>query len=368
MSNIKFKIYKKDDYKTSEWIGGTTIELGIQPNFANYGEQRFTWRISSANVDTEESTFSSLPDYDRVLIVLKGEVVLVHKEIRVARLAQYEQDRFSGAYETKSFGKIKDFNLMVRKGNEGFSEVLTIDKEYRTLKMQQIDEYSKMSQVFYCVEGFCVVNFNNDSCLVKEGELLVVNCNYGDIEELGIMGEGKTIWSHIYFNEDESQKVKEPEQRAVQQSIKEKTTFEDIKLAAIICWSNFRGSKYIFKHLKDIWYDEALQKGINKIERIFLPFFISMVGFVFFGFYAWEHLQKNFIVPVICLWLLIDFFIINPLMYLIALPKPIKSHIKKISELTEYEKKIYERQKSENKRADKILKKYEITGRNKYID
>lgn len=369
MSEIEFNTYKKNEYKTGAWSGGTTTELAIYPADCQYSERKFIWRLSSATVEIEESDFTPLPDYNRVLIVLNGEVVLVHKEIRVARLAQYEQDRFSGAYETKSFGQITDFNLMVKKENQGFAEVVTLTNENLPLKVEKFNEYNKISQGFYCTEGFCVINVNKQSFMIKEGELLVVNCNYGDINEMGIMGEGKTIWTHVYFNDEDIDDNIDQKSETAQEKIKAKITFEDIKLAAIVCWSNFRGGKCIFRSLKDTWYDEELQKGIDKIERIFIPFLIWLVGIGVVGFNVWNRLQNpQYTVTAIVFWIFIDLLIINPLIYLAILPRPIKSHIKKITELTESEKAEIEKKKAENKQADKILKKYEITGRNKYID
>lgn len=371
MSDIEFKYYKMNDYRIGKWLGGTTTEFSIYPRNAEYKKNNFVWRISSATVDIEESDFTHLPNYDRVLIVLEGEVVLAHKEKRVARLAQYEQDRFSGSYNTKSFGTIKDFNLIVRKGNQGFAEVLTLTKEYAELKKEIFEGYSKTSQGFYCTEGFCVVNFNDESCLLKKGELLVINSDYDKFGDLGIMGEGKTIWTQVYFNEDESympNEIIEEEEIVSEKIMEEGNLLEDLKLAAIISWSNFRGGKHLFKSLKNVWYDEELQKGINKLDRILLPFLILLIGFGVVGYYSWGHLPSGLIAPLLILWIAIDFLIINPFLYLAILPKPIKSHIKKISELTEVEKELYQNQIKQNRRADNILKKYEITGRNKYID
>ncbi len=368
VDKIEFKTLKKEEYKVGHWTGGITTQLAIYPAAADYGDRNFIWRLSSATVEVEESDFTPLPDYDRVLIVLKGEVVLVHKEKRVARLAQYEQERFSGAYDTKSYGKITDFNLMVRKGNQGYAEVINLTEEYRTLKMEEASGYKRRSQGFYCTEGFCAINFNKESCMVREGELFLINSDFGEINEIGIMGEGKVIRTHVYFNEEENNNESGSEPELPSEKVKAKITAEDLKWAAIICWSNFRGGKYIFKGLRNIWYDEALQKGIDTIDRIFLPFFIGLLGVGAVGFYGWENFQSNLIAPAILLWIILDVLLINPLLYLAVLPRPIKSHIKKITELTENERAVFEKQKAENKQADKILKKYEITGRNKYID
>ena len=43
---------------------------------------------------------------------------------------------------------------------------------------------------------------------------------------------------------------------------------------------------------------------------------------------------------------------------MIVLPKPIKAHIRKISELTEYERERYEAELGNNERVEKLLDKY----------
>ena len=66
---------------------------------------------------------------DRRAVLDDGEVVLSHEGQRVARLKELEQDRFDGAWKTKSFGKITDYNLMVRKGSEGYLDVIMPENE-----------------------------------------------------------------------------------------------------------------------------------------------------------------------------------------------------------------------------------------------
>ncbi|QAT43362.1 HutD/Ves family protein [Aminipila luticellarii] len=201
MNHIECKAYKKEEYKEGKWSGGTTTELAIYPKNSVYSDRNFIWRLSSATVELEESDFTPLPDYDRILIVLRGEAVLSHKEVRVIRLAAYEQDRFSGSYQTRSFGQITDFNLMVRKGNQGFAEVMTVTGAGTAIPVESWKEYHKMSQSFFCAEGFCTIYFNKRICQLNAGELLVINCDSGDITKLRIMGKGKIIRTHMYYNE-----------------------------------------------------------------------------------------------------------------------------------------------------------------------
>ena len=48
------------DYKVGLWSGGSTTELFIWPEGADYGKREFTLRVSSARVDLEESDFTPL--------------------------------------------------------------------------------------------------------------------------------------------------------------------------------------------------------------------------------------------------------------------------------------------------------------------
>ena len=65
-------------YVVSAWSGGTTTQLAIYPENAVYADRDFLWRVSSATVDLEDSDFTPLPDYDRLIATLEGEIVLTH--------------------------------------------------------------------------------------------------------------------------------------------------------------------------------------------------------------------------------------------------------------------------------------------------
>ena len=83
---MNINILKSDKFTLSKWSGGNTRELAIYPEDAKYLERDFIWRLSSADSDMEESSFTKLPDYDRILMVLDGEVVLAHGEERTIEL------------------------------------------------------------------------------------------------------------------------------------------------------------------------------------------------------------------------------------------------------------------------------------------
>jgi len=149
---------------------------------------------------------------------------------------------------------------------------------------------------------------------------------------------------------------------------REKASFEDFKIATYLCFTNFKGSQHMFKWRRNNWYDKELQMSIGIIENLLLPFFIGLIGLVLVSVWAEKFLAESTMLPAIIVWLIFDIFILNPLMYFFALPKPIRAHIKKVEDLSEVERKIYEEEKNSNKRVEKILKRYKITGRNKYTD
>ena len=104
------------DYAVSAWSGGTTTQLAIFPPDAVYAHRDFLWRVSSATVDLEESDFTPLPDYERLIATLEGEITLTHKGGAPITLQPFQVHAFSGGDATHSVGRCRDFNLMLRRG------------------------------------------------------------------------------------------------------------------------------------------------------------------------------------------------------------------------------------------------------------
>ena len=130
---MRYELRKEEDFSVSKWMGGKTKELAIFPPGAKYIDRDFIWRLSSATVELEESDFSKLPDYDRVLMVMEGSAVLTYDGKKSIRLKELEQDSFDGGAKTKSYGKITDFNVMVRKGGDGILDVIRPDSDAKVL-------------------------------------------------------------------------------------------------------------------------------------------------------------------------------------------------------------------------------------------
>lgn len=355
---MNYRLYKTEDFESGKWSGGQMKELSIYPEDAGYIDRNFIWRLSSDTVEKEDVYFALLPDYDRTLLVLEGDVVLVYEGERVARLKAMEQDRFDGNYRTKCFGQMKTYNLMVRKGAQGLLDVLTLSKEKMFPETEFSEDYQYTSQGFYCRSGYAVVRFGGETHMIGEGELFVLCYDSSEPVSVGIMGEGTVIRSQVFYDDMSlGPKVIEPE----------RATLEDLKEAAKISMTNFEGSKYIFRYLKGIWYDEELKKGIKKLERFYIPALLWFIGLASILFLAAEVYASETVLLLIGIWSLIMFLLISPLLYFIVLPKPIKAHIKKLEELSDYEKGLVEKEMAANPKADKILKRYKISGRNTYL-
>lgn len=104
---------------TINWASGTSTQIFIHPANASFTERNFLFRISTATVEAEESTFTFFEAITRHLMILKGELELIHEGRYTKHLRPYEQDTFSGEWSTRSKGKVTDFNLMLKDGAAG---------------------------------------------------------------------------------------------------------------------------------------------------------------------------------------------------------------------------------------------------------
>lgn len=174
------EIIRKEQQKTTTWTGGTTTELAIYSKGTAYSERNFMWRLSSARVEVENSTFTSLSGIWRLIMVVEGEMALEHENQHSTYLKPFEQDSFSGEWVTKSTGKVKDFNLMLARGCKGKLEAAKIEKEdlfeINEESSNFNDEFISLTEAFYIVKGNIAVVINKTEKFdLNEGDLLLIN-------------------------------------------------------------------------------------------------------------------------------------------------------------------------------------------------
>lgn len=146
---IKITEIKKEDMPVSCWSGGTTTEIFICPRGAKYAERDFLFRISTATVELDESDFTSLPDYERLIASLDGEMLLTHNGSDGARIVPLETVyRFDGGEATHCVGRARDLNLMIRKGAAGGDMRFVADGETAVVPLKKGE-----TALVYSVEG-----------------------------------------------------------------------------------------------------------------------------------------------------------------------------------------------------------------------
>lgn len=147
------ELIKKEELHTARWSGGTTTELGIYPKDGDYSAREFKWRVSSAVVEVEESEFTSLPGVNRILMILEGELRLIHEGHHSCILKKYDQDSFMGDWKTKSFGRVTDFNLMIKGvGNGRIDTIYVKPNGMESLRFKK-STYKNNHTIVYITKG-----------------------------------------------------------------------------------------------------------------------------------------------------------------------------------------------------------------------
>ena len=351
-------LYKCDDFKVGSWVGGSVKELAIFPHNAQYLNRDFIWRISTYDMEAEEATFPRLADYDRILVVTEGEAVLSYEDERISRLAELEQDSFDGQWKTTCFGKVKSFDLAVRKGSQGYVDVLFPEKESRTFPVPAASEAKNQTHAFFCLEGYCLVSSKKGSTMVKPGQILILEYEDDEPADYSLMGEGKIIRSMIFFNDMEE--LMGPETIPA-----EKPSFDDFRCCIYLANTQFKWAPYIVKSLREIWFTQQLSKAIKKIEKFYIPTLVFFIIAMITGILVMKHGGTDGqVILAILIWFVIDCLLISPLIYMCTVPKPVRKHMKKVSQLTPYEQRIREEELGRNERLEKIMKKYKNSGKN----
>lgn len=176
--SYEVELVRQQEQATSNWSGGTTTQIAIYPKDAIYSERHFQWRLSTARVETEKSVFTSLPGIWRLIMVLEGTMKLEHVGHHSVELTPFEQDSFSGDWTTTSFGKVRDFNLMLADACAGeLTAIRTNDNTPIALETKPADpaRFAKVSSGFYCVEGCITLTIgNNDRYELLAGDFLLL--------------------------------------------------------------------------------------------------------------------------------------------------------------------------------------------------
>ena len=195
-----WKLFAQNDYVTTAWSGGTTTQLAIAPEGAVYADRDFLWRLSSAGVELEHSDFTPLPDYVRLISVLKGDLDMKIGEGDRFSLTPLTVRSFDGGTPVESWGQCTDFNLMLRKGqSQGTVQSLTLSAGSVcdwTAAVPAPQEYPNCTIALYCVSGS--VNLTRDGVSVAAGEMLL--CREADCEAIRLeSAKGAAVMAAVIY-------------------------------------------------------------------------------------------------------------------------------------------------------------------------
>lgn len=174
---MKIKHITKEQTQPIKWASGTTTELFIFPKTGNFITRDFTFRISTATVEADETTFSDFSGLTRILMPLEGSITLIHDGKYTKKLMPFDQDTFDGGWKTKSIGKVRDFNVMFKPNIKAELQVLH-------LKSNELKKISFESDFFviYVNSG----SFNTGENVLNQGDLLVFE-NSNQIHEINLV-------------------------------------------------------------------------------------------------------------------------------------------------------------------------------------
>jgi len=164
---MNININKKSDFLTTKWSGGATTEIAIFPESAKYSQRNFQYRISTATIEVEQSEFTLLPGFSRVLMILDGSGYIIHEGRFEAELKKYQSHNFSGDWKTSFLGMATDFNLMTTENYTGNLQVLIIEKTSSVLEL--LVETNSLTG-FYFYKGLANIKTNSE----------IINCEEGD--------------------------------------------------------------------------------------------------------------------------------------------------------------------------------------------
>ena len=190
---MSFSIIHAENFKTINWSGGTSTQLYIYPETAEYGLRNFDFRLSTAKVEVEQSNFTSLPGVSRKIMILDGQIKISHKNHYNKILHEFDVDAFEGDWETSSVGMCTDFNLMTR--GKIRNELSSL-----SLLQKQATDYpiSKHSMIFiYLYTGKIALNIEQNDLVLKQGELLILDNPSQDELKFSALQDSHLIISEI---------------------------------------------------------------------------------------------------------------------------------------------------------------------------
>ncbi|MDD3217766.1 MAG: HutD family protein [Lachnospiraceae bacterium] len=208
---MKNRFEVRKEFSTNQWSGGSTTEFYLYPENGSYQKRDFLFRISSAVVEESPSMFTSLPGVTRTLMLLEGNMKLIHGKKEPLSLMPGKCDVFSGDVKTVSVGLATDFNLMVKDETDGTVEsICLLPKDRETFAI-----YPKKNKecflLLYVYSGEVCVQDGQEIKKVEMGELGIINIKDEDVQGFTIKNTGsssaKLIRTIVYTRTEDTKNI-----------------------------------------------------------------------------------------------------------------------------------------------------------------
>ena len=256
-------------------------------------------------------------------------------------------------------------------------EIKKLDKEEVNGAYQEKEAAEEVDFTIGFNDGFGVVTVDGEPVLVKEGERLCITCKVSDLSKVQVHREGvvssvvdvvneleeeiKRIDSEdesgeAVYREYSEEELKEELKRAKQ--MQTMVTFSDYLYALMLTIKSLRFSDKLFPKLAKKIPLPVLEYASSKISKLYITWIVYLVGLSATLKIAFDNYGSTGIIISVVVWSLIAGFILTPLIYALALPRPIKDYFVDEEELSDEERKAWEKAKSRNPRMERLKKRY----------
>lgn len=180
--DYSIRLIKNTCYTPTYWSGGMAAELITYPNSSSFADRNFLWRIGCAKIDIDTSTFSSLPDIKRHLMVTDGEMTLSHKDRYSKLLKPFNQDFFMGDWTTTTKGRCSVLNLMTREDYDGTLNHINIMKENTShFKFTYPENSIPIAVCIHPLNRNAKVHIDDNHFDINKGDLLYIDIINSDV-------------------------------------------------------------------------------------------------------------------------------------------------------------------------------------------
>lgn len=209
MKEVRCIYTQKENQEVTDWGGGATIQLSVYPQNCSGGHLlEYIFEITSSTVIYDTTDFTQFYGYKRLLMVIEGEMTLIHGDGKTVHLGKYEYDCFDGNDKTRSMGKATDYEIVIK--NDDYAELKVFEmKKSCSMPIDNMTNpnYHDCCQGIYCHMGAVTVIVNNSTYEMGQGEQLSVF--YGNMKKPDISVQANVnsviINADICYNENQSE-------------------------------------------------------------------------------------------------------------------------------------------------------------------